>query len=245
VTPATRRTPDSRPQLFLAPGARGRARETAGDAVPPGKACPQCRPGTVKPLAEFGPDSRNRDGHRGICKECVARQTREARPGRARLYVVVDPDPSPARPGPDPDTSWYGPFLDSVAANGNVSGAAERAGVHRSTVYDATARDPLFSQALDWAKKEASERVIAAAWSRGVDGWEEDVWRRVDGVMVKVGTRWRYDRAVLRLILQIVCPEFRLGRWARWAPPAPAAVEPGGPRLGPRLGSTEAGHGAR
>src|ERR1700737_3944575 len=82
------------------------SRETSpavGDAVPPGKACPQCRPGTVKPLAEFGPDRRTRGGGRGICKEGVARQTREARAGRARLYVVVDPDPLPARPGPDPD----------------------------------------------------------------------------------------------------------------------------------------------
>jgi hypothetical protein len=212
-------TPAPRPNPRQSPVTLSETSPAADDAVPPGKACPQCPPGTVKPLAEFGPDSRNRDGRRGICKECVARQTREARAGRARLYVVVDPDPSPARPGPDPDTSWYEPFLDSVAANGNVSGAAARVGIHRDTVYAAVARDPLFAQYLEWARNEASEPVWAVAWARGVDGWEEDVWRRVGGVMVKVGTRWRYDRAMLRLILQTLCPEYRL---ARPAPPAPA-----------------------
>ena len=37
---------------------------------------------------------------------------------------------------------------------------------------------------------------------------------RVAGETVVVGTRWTYDSGVLRLVLQALCPEYRLGRRA-------------------------------
>jgi hypothetical protein len=113
----------------------------------------------------------------------------------------------PERPGPEPDTSWYAPFLERLAQIRNVRDAAEHVGIHRQTAYDALARDPRFAEAFAWAKDESRDRVEGVAWSKALDGWEEDVW--FDGEVV--GTKRVYDAAMLRLILQGVAPEYRTG----------------------------------
>lgn len=178
----------------------------AGEAVPL-KLCPRCSP--AKPLTEFGPDRRTSDGHRSTCRRCVARLRREARTAQVRLRVVSLDERR--RPGPQPDTAWYEPFLDHLAEFGSVGDAAAVVGINRSRVYAALARDAIFAQEFQDAK---ADRVVTAAWRVAMDGWYEPVYGRVAGETVVVGTRWRYDSAMLRLLLQALCPEYRLGRWA-------------------------------
>lgn len=131
------------------------------------------------------------------------------------------PDKIPLWPlvasGPDPDTSWYPIFLESLAANRNVTEAAERAGIHRATAYAAAARDSDFAEVWKLALAAARDRVEGISWERALNGWTERTVRTADQLneagevvtLVEVTETHRYDASMLRLILQGVAPEYR------------------------------------
>ena len=62
--------------------------------------------------------------------------------------------------------SWQERFLWLFGQNLNVASSAAGAGVHRRTVYKERDKDPEFAAAWDDAKREAIERLEAAAFAR-------------------------------------------------------------------------------
>lgn len=61
-------------------------------------------------------------------------------------------------------------FLAHFATMGNITAAAEAAGISRRVVYDWQERDQQFSLAFQEANAIATERLEAEAWRRAVDG---------------------------------------------------------------------------
>lgn len=61
---------------------------------------------------------------------------------------------------------WEARFLDLYAAMGNVTIAAQGAGIHRNTVYDRRKSHPHFAALMDEARESAIEVLEGHAWKR-------------------------------------------------------------------------------
>ncbi len=70
-------------------------------------------------------------------------------------------------------------FLAELAARGNVTDAAEAAGIGRATAYQ-WRDDPEFAAAWADAIERAADRLEAEAWRRAVEGVQEPIIGRVE-----------------------------------------------------------------
>lgn len=108
-------------------------------------------------------------------------------------------------------------FLEELAQCGNVSQAALKAKIGRTTAYEWKVADPEFAAAWSEALEIAADRLEAEAWRRAHDGYEEPVFGRIrkdqDG---QIGTVHRYSDTLLVLLLKAHKPEkFRERRETR------------------------------
>lgn len=67
-------------------------------------------------------------------------------------------------------------FLEFLSSTGNITQAAQHAGVSRRTVYDHKAADPDFEKAWDAAEQLGLDAMEDEVTRRGVEGWDEPVW---------------------------------------------------------------------
>ena len=94
-------------------------------------------------------------------------------------------------------------FLALFAALGNVSAAAEKAGVGRRTVYDWIAEDTEFKDAFNEARETAADGLELEARRRAVDGSERPVFQGGK----QVGTVREYSDRLLEVLLRANRPE--------------------------------------
>ena len=109
-------------------------------------------------------------------------------------------------------------FLAELAESGSVATAAERAGVHRSTLYDLRRRNKDFAARWDAALQLGLERLQDYAVVRATVGDETPVWRAGR----QVGAVRRPDNRLLQFLLKAHRPEV----YAR--PTARPAADPAG-----------------
>ena len=109
-------------------------------------------------------------------------------------------------------------FLDELAETGAVAIAAERAGVHRSTLYDLRRHNKEFAAQWDAALQLGLDRLQDFAVVRATVGDETPVWRGGQ----QVGTVRRPDSRLLQFLLKAHRPEV----YAR--PTVPLAADPAG-----------------
>ena len=105
-------------------------------------------------------------------------------------------------------------FLDELAESGAVAIAAERAGLHRSTLYTLRRRNKDFAARWDVALQLGLDRLQDFAVVRATVGDETPVWRGGQ----QVGAVRRPDSRLLQFLLKAHRPEV----YAR--PPASAAA---------------------
>ena len=98
---------------------------------------------------------------------------------------------------------WRPIFLQALALGGNVTLAAQQAGIDRATAYKNRARSREFTVAWEEALAEAVDRLEIEARRRAVTGVEEPVYYK--GVVV--GTVTKYSDAMLTLLLKAHRPE--------------------------------------
>jgi hypothetical protein len=101
-------------------------------------------------------------------------------------------------------------FLEALAARGNVTAAAEAAGVSRACAYLTRQNDDAFAKAWEEAEEVAADRLEAEAWRRGVEGIEEPVislGKVVQGADGEPLIIRRYSDAVLLALLRAHRPE--------------------------------------
>ena len=94
-------------------------------------------------------------------------------------------------------------FLDELAETGAVAVAAERAGLHRSTLYDLRRRNKEFAARWDAALQLGLDRLQDHAVVRATVGDETPVWQRGQ----QVGTVRRPDSRLLQFLLKAHRPE--------------------------------------
>jgi hypothetical protein len=102
-------------------------------------------------------------------------------------------------------------FLDSFKLNANITVACAQANIDRSQIYRWQELDEDFSFAYKQAELAANDMLLAAAWKRGVQGYEKPVVSMgkqvyVDGkpLMERV-----YSDTVLLRLMSARMPEFR------------------------------------
>lgn len=78
-----------------------------------------------------------------------------------------------ASPPPREPRSWYGAFLRELAATCNVTKAVAKAGIERSTAYEARADDEAFAAMWEKAKAIGAEVLEDEAVRRAHEGWDE------------------------------------------------------------------------
>ena len=110
-------------------------------------------------------------------------------------------------------------FLDELAESGAVAVAAQRAGLHRSTLYDLRRRNKDFAARWDQALQLGLDRLQDHAVVRATVGEETPVWQGGR----QVGTVRRPDSRLLQFLLKAHRPEVYAG------PAAPPAADPAGP----------------
>lgn len=81
---------------------------------------------------------------------------------------ATDASPAPHEPRP-----WYGAFLRELASTCNVTKAVEKAGIERSTAYEASADDEAFAEMWARAKAIGAEVLEDEAVHRACEGWDE------------------------------------------------------------------------
>ena len=94
-------------------------------------------------------------------------------------------------------------FLALLADCGNVTRAAEVAGLSRVYLYQIKREDEEFSSEWEKAAKVGSLRLEDEARRRAVEGWAEPVWHR--GEMC--GTVQKYSDTLLIVLLKAHHPE--------------------------------------
>ncbi len=121
-------------------------------------------------------------------------------------------------------------FLDELAETGAVAIAAERAGLHRSTLYTLRRRNKDFAARWDAALQLGLDRLQDFAVVRATVGDETPVWRGGQ----QVGSVRRPDSRLLQFLLKAHRPEV----YAR--PATPAADTAGMSDFARRLREAEA-----
>ena len=86
---------------------------------------------------------------------------------------------------------WQPAFLAALRHMPVIRHACDAVGINRSTAYDRRNADPSFAAAWDDAIADGVDKAEAAAFQRGVDGFEEPV---VD----KGKLAYRYERYVVK-----------------------------------------------
>lgn len=127
--------------------------------------------------------------------------------------------PARKRGRPQASPACVAAFLVELAETGAVAIAAERAGLHRSTLYDLRRRNKDFAARWDAALQLGLDRLQDCAVVRATVGEETPVWQAGR----QVGTVRRPDNRLLQFLLKAHRPEV----YAR--PTVPAAADPAGP----------------
>jgi hypothetical protein len=96
-------------------------------------------------------------------------------------------------------------FLKALAETGCITRAAQRAGVARSSMYNAKHRDPEFASAWAAAEQEGADVLEAEAYRRAVEGVEQPVYYKGE----KCGTVTRYSDRLLLALMRAKKPEYR------------------------------------
>lgn len=94
-------------------------------------------------------------------------------------------------------------FLKELARRANVSAAAKKAKVARSTAYDWYRDDPEFAAAWDQAIEVAVDSLEHEAWRRAATGTLEPVFQKGE----KVGAIRRYSDTLMVTLLKAHRPE--------------------------------------
>jgi hypothetical protein len=94
-------------------------------------------------------------------------------------------------------------FLALLSEYGNVSRAADEAGVHRVHMYQVRARDEEFAADWDEAARIGAARLEDEARRRAVEGWDEPVWHKG----IQCGTTRKYSDTLLICLLKAHHPE--------------------------------------
>lgn len=110
-------------------------------------------------------------------------------------------------------------FLAAFSRSGNVTAAAEEAGVTRQSHYDWMAADDVeadydgadpasepgpYRRAFEAARDEAADRLEMEARRRAEEGWQEPVYQ--GGILV--GTKRKYSDRLLLALLEAHHPQF-------------------------------------
>jgi len=119
------------------------------------------------------------------------------RAGRAGYDPGMAARKKPTR-NPTPKKDWPRAFLGELARCGNVSLAAIKAGVHRSTAYERRDADPEFARTWDEAVAISVELMAGEARRRAVEGVLEPVFQGGK----KVGTVRRFSDTLLIFLLK-------------------------------------------
>ncbi len=101
-------------------------------------------------------------------------------------------------------------FLATLAESGNVTVAAQAAGVSRSGVYVQRQLDDAFAKAWEEAEEVAADRLEAEAWRRAVEGVAEPLvsaGKLVSGEDGRPMVIRRYSDNLLALLLRAHRPE--------------------------------------
>jgi hypothetical protein len=99
-----------------------------------------------------------------------------------------------------------GAFLKNLERFGNLTLAAEAAGIDRGTAYR-WMRDPAFAELVDAANETATERLEAEAWRRAHDGNEyvrRSYWK---GQVVGEDVKREYSDVLMLALLKARAPQ--------------------------------------
>lgn len=99
----------------------------------------------------------------------------------------------------------YNLFLAELAIDGNVTRAANAAGVDRSNAYQRRLRNPTFAERWDEAIQAATDAIEAEAFRRAVTGVEEVVYY----LGKPCGRITRYSDRLLIALLKKHIPKYR------------------------------------
>ena len=113
------------------------------------------------------------------------------------------PVPARKRGRPQASPDCVKAFLDELAESGAVAIAAERAGLHRSTLYGLRRRNRDFAARWDAALQLGLDRLQDYAVVRATVGDETPVWRGGQ----QVGSVRRPDSRLLQFLLKAHRPE--------------------------------------
>lgn len=94
-------------------------------------------------------------------------------------------------------------FLESLAKLGNVTAAAEHAGLDRVALYRLRKRNPSFAEAWAEAAEIGSSGVEDEAVRRGAEGWNDPVFYRG----AQCGEVRKYSDNLLMFLLKLRRPE--------------------------------------
>lgn len=94
-------------------------------------------------------------------------------------------------------------FLSALAEYGNVTQAAEKAGVNRVYLYEVRAEDKAFKKEWKEAARYGALRLEDEARRRAIEGWEEPVWHKGK----ECGTVRKYSDTLLIVLLKAHHPE--------------------------------------
>jgi len=107
-------------------------------------------------------------------------------------------------------------FLLNLAETADVATAAERSGLHRSSLYRLRATRPAFLRRWDEALHLGTERLQDKAMRHALQGVERPVWYAGQ----QVGTATQHDHRLLQFLLKAHRPEiYDRDRAAPAAPP--------------------------
>ncbi|MEO8082534.1 MAG: helix-turn-helix domain-containing protein [Ardenticatenales bacterium] len=118
------------------------------------------------------------------------------------------PDRTPEKaPATSPPTReprpWYGPFLIELARTCNVTHAVTKAGIERSTAYEARADDEAFAEMWAKAKQIGAEVLEDEAVRRAHEGWDEPaIYQGKIGACVR-----KFSDSLLIFLLKGAMPE--------------------------------------
>ena len=98
---------------------------------------------------------------------------------------------------------WRAKFLEELARSGNVLLSCKKAGVGRSTVYEAKHADPAFSEHWLDALEEAADLMEAVAQQRAIHGTLRPVFQGGQ----QVGAIREYSDTLLIFLLKAHRPE--------------------------------------